>query len=68
VPLKRKVIKMKLKSWAEKLLIAINMFIGITLISVNDFNLRGFFILIVLVAIFAFNAYILEMYGRSQIM
>ena len=56
--------RLYLKKWLEKTLILINSLIFIFLAMVNDFNFKGFIILIVLLIIFSFNGLIISKYGR----
>lgn len=56
--------RLYLKKWLEKTLILINSLIFMFLAMVNDFNFKGFIILIVLLIIFSFNGLIISKYGR----
>lgn len=56
--------RLYLKKWLEKTLILINSLIFMFLAMVNDFNFKGFIILVVLLIIFSFNALIISKYGR----
>lgn len=56
--------KLYLKKWLEKTLILINSIIFMFLAMVNDFNFKGFIILVVLLIIFTFNGLIISKYGR----
>ena len=56
--------KLYLKKWLEKTLILINSIIFMFLALVNDFNFKGFIILVVLLIIFTFNGLIISKYGR----
>lgn len=56
--------RLYLKKWLEKTLILINSFIFMFLAMVNDFNFKGFIILVVLLIIFSFNGLIISKYGR----
>lgn len=53
-----------LKKWLEKTLILINSLIFMFLAMINDFNFKGFIILVVLLIIFSFNGLIISKYGR----
>lgn len=56
--------RLYLKKWLEKTLILINSLIFMFLAIVNDFNFKGFIILVVLLIIFSFNGLIISKYGR----
>lgn len=56
--------RLYLKKWLEKTLILINSLIFIFLAMINDFNFKGFIILVVLLIIFSFNGLIISKYGR----
>lgn len=56
--------RLYLKKWLEKTLILINSLIFMFLAMVNDFNFKGFIILVVLLIIFTFNGLIISKYGR----
>lgn len=56
--------RLYLKKWLEKTLILINSLIFLFLAMINDFNFKGFIILIVLLIIFSFNGIIISKYGR----
>lgn len=56
--------KLYLKKWLEKTLILINSLIFMFLAMINDFNFKGFIILVVLLIIFSFNGLIINKYGR----
>lgn len=56
--------RLYLKKWLEKILILINSIILIFLAMVDDFNFKGFIILVVLLIIFSFNGLIINKYGR----
>ena len=56
--------KLYLKKWLEKTLILINSIIFIFLAMVNDFNFKGFIILVALLIVFSFNGLIISKYGR----
>ena len=56
--------RLYLKKWLEKTLILINSLIFMFLAMINDFNFKGFIILVVLLTIFGFNCLIISYYGR----
>lgn len=56
--------KRYLRGWLEKTLITINTLIFCFICMVNDFNFKGFIILIILLLIFGVNALIINKYGR----
>lgn len=56
--------RLYLKKWLEKTLILINSLIFMFLAMVNDFNFKGFIILVVLLIIFSFNGLMISKYGR----
>lgn len=56
--------RLYLKKWLEKTLILINSLIFMFLAMINDFNFKGFIILVVLLIIFSFNGLIISRYGR----
>lgn len=56
--------RLYLKKWLEKTLILINSLIFMFLAMVNDFNFKGFIILVILLIIFSFNGLIISKYGR----
>lgn len=56
--------RLYLKKWLEKTLILINSMIFMFLAMVNDFNFKGFIILVVLLIIFSFNGLMINKYGR----
>lgn len=56
--------RLYLKKWLEKTLILINALIFMFLAMVNDFNFKGFIILVVLLIIFSLNGLIISKYGR----
>lgn len=56
--------RLYLKKWLEKTLILINYLIFMFLAMINDFNFKGFIILVVLLIIFSFNGIIISKYGR----
>lgn len=56
--------RLYLKKWLEKTLVLINSLIFMFLAMINDFNFKGFIILVVLLIIFSFNGLIISKYGR----
>ena len=56
--------RLYLKKWLEKTLILINSLIFMFLAMINNFNFKGFIILVVLLIIFSFNGLIINKYGR----
>lgn len=56
--------RLYLKKWLEKTLILINSLIFMFLAMINDFNFKGFIILVVLLIVFSFNGLIISKYGR----
>lgn len=56
--------RLYLKKWLEKTLILINSLIFTFLAMINNFNFKGFIILVVLLIIFSFNGLIISKYGR----
>jgi len=56
--------RLYLKKWLEKTLILINSLIFMFLAMINNFNFKGFIILVVLLIIFSFNGLIISKYGR----
>ena len=56
--------RLYLKKWLEKTLILINSLIFMFLAMINDFNFKGFIILVVLLIIFSFNGLIISKYGQ----
>lgn len=56
--------RLYLKKWLEKTLILINSLIFMFLAMINDFNFKGFIILVVFLIIFSFNGLIINKYGR----
>lgn len=56
--------RLYLKKWLEKTLILINSLIFMFLAMINDFNFKGFIILVILLIIFSFNGLIISKYGR----
>ena len=53
-----------LRPWIQKTLEIISIVIFLIVGGVNDFTLVGFFIILSMVAVFAFNVKILSLYGR----
>ena len=53
-----------LRPWIQKMLEIISIVIFLIVVGVNDFTLVGFFIILGMVAVFAFNVKILSLYGR----
>lgn len=53
-----------LRPWIQRTLEIISVVIFLLVIGVNDFTLVGFFIILGMVAVFAFNVKILSLYGR----
>ena len=53
-----------LRPWIQKALEIISVIIFLLIVGVNDFTLVGFFIILGMIAIFAFNVKILSLYGR----
>lgn len=60
----RKQKRLHLKKWLEKTLILINSFIFCFLCMINDFDFKGFIIILGLLVVFGFNALIISKYGR----
>lgn len=56
--------KLYLKKWLEKTLVLINSFIFCFLCMINDFDFKGFTIILGLLIVFGFNALIISKYGR----
>ena len=56
--------KLHLKKWLEKTLVLINTMIFGFLCMVNDFDFKGFIIILWLLVVFGFNALIISKYGR----
>ena len=56
--------KLHLKKWLEKTLVLINTMIFGFLCIVNDFDFKGFIIILGLLVVFGFNALIISKYGR----
>lgn len=53
-----------LRPWIQKALEIISVIIFLIVVGVNDFTLVGFFIILGMIAVFAFNVKILSLYGR----
>ena len=53
-----------LRPWIQRALEIISVIIFLIVVGVNDFTLVGFFIILGMVAVFAFNIKILSLYGR----
>ena len=53
-----------LRPWIQRTLEIISLVIFLIVIGVNDFTLVGFFIILGMIAVFAFNVKILSLYGR----
>ena len=53
-----------LRPWIQRTLEIISVVIFLLVVGVNDFTLVGFFIILGMVAVFAFNVKILSLYGR----
>lgn len=53
-----------LRPWIQKMLEIISIAIFLIVVGVNDFTLVGFFIILGMIAVFAFNVKILSLYGR----
>lgn len=53
-----------LKPYIQKMLEIISIVIFLIVVGVNDFTLAGFFIILGMIAVFAFNIKILSLYGR----
>lgn len=53
-----------LRPWIQMALEIISVIIFLIVVGVNDFTLVGFFIILGMVAVFAFNIKILSLYGR----
>lgn len=58
--------KLRLRKWIEILLYIINFLIMMFILAINDFDLIGFIILMLLFYILAFNTYILYKFGRIK--
>ena len=53
-----------LRTWVQRALEIISIIIFLLVVGVNDFTLVGFFIILGMMAVFAFNVKILCSYGR----
>ena len=53
-----------LRPWIQRTLEIISIVIFLIVVGVNDFTLVGFFIILSMIAVFAFNVKILCSYGR----
>lgn len=53
-----------LRPWIQRALEIISIVIFLLVGGVNDFTLVGFFIILGMIAVFAFNVKILSLYGR----
>ena len=53
-----------LRPWIQRALEIISVIIFLLVGGVNDFTLVGFFIILGMIAVFAFNIKILRLYGR----
>ena len=53
-----------LRPWIQRTLEIISIVIFLIVVGVNDFTLVGFFIVLSMIAVFAFNVKILSLYGR----
>ena len=53
-----------LRPWIQRTLEIISIVIFLIVVGVNDFTLVGFFIILDMIAVFAFNIKILSLYGR----
>ena len=53
-----------LRPWIQRTLEIISIVIFLIVVGVNDFTLVGFFIILSMIAVFAFNVKILSLYGR----
>lgn len=53
-----------LRPWIQRTLEIISVVIFLLVVGVNDFTLVGFFIILGMIAVFAFNIKILSLYGR----
>lgn len=53
-----------LRPWIQRALEIISVIIFLLVVGVNDFTLIGFFIILGMIAIFAFNIRVLCLYGR----
>lgn len=53
-----------LRPWIQRALEIISVIIFLLVVGVNDFTLVGFFIILGMIAVFAFNVRVLCLYGR----
>ena len=53
-----------LRPWIQRALEIISIIIFLLVVGVNDFTLVGFFIILGMIAVFAFNVRVLCLYGR----
>ena len=53
-----------LRPWIQRTLEIISIVIFLIVVGVNDFTLVGFFIILGMIAVFAFNIKILSLYGH----
>lgn len=53
-----------LRPWIQRTLEIISVIIFLLVVGVNDFTFVGFFIVLGMIAVFAFNIKILNLYGR----
>ena len=53
-----------LRPWIQKTLEIISIVIFLIVVGVNEFTLVGFFIILGMIAVFAFNVRVLCLYGR----
>ena len=53
-----------LRPWIQRTLEIISIVIFLIVVGVNDFTLVGFFIILGMIAVFAFNVRVLYLYGR----
>lgn len=53
-----------LRPWIQKMLEIISIVIFLIIVGVNDFTVVGFFIILGMIAVFAFNIRVLCLYGR----
>ena len=53
-----------LRPWIQRALEIISIIIFLHVVGVNDFTLVGFFIILGMISVFAFNVKILSLYGR----
>ena len=53
-----------LRPWIQKMLEIISIVIFLIVVGINDFTLVGFFIILGMIAVFAFNVRVLCLYDR----